>query len=71
MLQVSRKQSIRSSSCSVKRKPYSCGFTTVRDLGNVNISIRNAALIKDCKATLFFTAGKTIVTTGGHTDNKR
>lgn len=46
------------------------GFTTVRDLGGtgVNISIRNAINKGIVKGPRIFTAGKSIATTGGHSD---
>ncbi len=46
------------------------GFTTVRDLGGtgVNVSLRNAINKGTVKGPRIFTAGKSIASTGGHSD---
>ena len=46
------------------------GFTTVRDLGGtgVNINLRDAINRGDVVGPRIFTAGKSLATTGGHTD---
>jgi imidazolonepropionase-like amidohydrolase len=46
------------------------GFTTVRDLGGtgVNISLRNAINKGTIRGPRVYTAGKSIATTGGHSD---
>lgn len=52
------------------KRTLMAGFTTVRDLGGsgVNISLRNAINKGTIVGPRIFTAGKSLVTTGGHAD---